>query len=141
MTEQEIHNSLKLLKSQRKEILELKEQIAEAATYINSSSWSSPKVTGGTFITPQERYLERTERLNKQFDKALDEYGELANIILDIMKPLPPTEWTVILNRFFRGMSMKRTAEVMEFTVNWVKDIQADAIKQMSEFSEAPPPK
>lgn len=57
------------------------------------------------------------------------------------MKPLPPTEWTVILNRFFRGMSMKRTAEVMEFTVNWVKDIQADAIKQMSEFSEAPPPK
>lgn len=131
MTEQEIHNSLKLLKSQRKEILELKEQIAEAATYINSSSWSSPKVTGGTFITPQERYLERTERLNKQFDKALDEYGELANIILDIMKPLPP----------IRGMSMKRTAEVMEFTVNWVKDIQADAIKQMSEFSEAPPPK
>ncbi len=141
MTVQEIHNSLKLLKSKRKEIIELKEQIAEAATYIHSSSWSSPKVTGGMPISPQERYLERVERLQKQYDRVFDEYSDLHYQMLELMNPLDAFDWTVILNRFFRGMSMKRTAEDMEYSVEYIKKCQAEAIKQMSEYSEAPPPK
>ena len=140
MTEQEIHNSLKLLKAKRKEVLELQEQIATEATYVQSSSWSSPKITSGTFITPQERYLEHTERLSKKLGQVLAEYEDLHYKMLNLMDRLPPTPWTVILNRFFSGMSMKRTAEVMGFSVNWVKDIQAEAIQQMSEYSEMPPP-
>ena len=139
MTEQEILIELKLLKAHRKKILELKEQIAAEAANIASPSWTTPKVKGGTFISPQERYLERTERLNKELDHVFAEYEDLHYKMLNLMERLPPVEWTVILDRFFREMSMKRTAEVMEFTVNWVKDIQKFAIKLMSEYSEQPP--
>ncbi len=140
MKEQEIHNSLKLLNTKRKKILELKERIAEAAIYISGSSWSSPKVTGGTYITPQEKYLERTERLKNQFAKALDEYGDLECKMFSLMDALSPCGWQVILNRFFLGMSVKKAANVMGYSVYYIAECQADAIKVMSKYSDKPHP-
>lgn len=136
MTEREILLKLRLLKAKRKKILELKQQIAEAATYIRGTSWTSTRVIGGAFITPQERYLERTELLKKELNRVFAEYEDLHYNLLELMTPLSAFDWTVILNRFFRGMTMQRTAQDMELSVERIKDIQAQAIKVMSEQSE-----
>ncbi len=143
MTEQEIHTSLKLLKSKRKVILELKEQIAFERVNLDgiaTVSWTSTKVSGGVAISPQERYLERTERLKKRLYKVLDEYGDLECKMLNLIDALSPFSWLIILNRFFIGMSMKKTAQAIGYSIDYVHQRQAAAIKEMSEHSNKPHP-
>ena len=137
MTEQEILRTLELLKAKRVKIIELQERIkAEAAIKdgLTGIAYSSPKLSGGTFITPQERYCERIEHLQGVYNRIYSEYEKMANPILDRMKRLQPTQWQVLINRFFRGMSVKRTAEVMCFSAYNVSIEQKEAVKKLSEF-------
>lgn len=141
MTAQEIHKTLKLLKIKNEEILELQEQITAEAANVKNLSWDSPKVTNRNCTTPQERYLDRTERLNKKLNKVEAEYDDLHYKLLDLMKSLDSFYWTVIFDRFFRGMSIERIANNIGYSSDYIKKCQAAAIKKMSEFSEASPPK
>ncbi len=83
----------------------------------------------------EARYIKSMDRLNdleNRYDDLMEDLHNDEKLIFRLMESLSPTEYEVILNRFLRGLSRLKTARIMNFSVDGIKDAQARAIKNMS---------
>lgn len=138
MTYEEVKSLLKNIRGKKSRLKALKSYIDEEMTLIEGVSavsydrvavkTSQVNSTEGRYV----KYLDRLKDLQSRFDALMDDMCREEDIINDLMERLSPTEYKVILNRFLRGLSVNKTARIMNYSVDGIYDIQERAIKKMS---------
>lgn len=138
MTYEEVKSLLKNIRGKKSRLKALKSYIDEEMTLIEGVSavsydrvavkTSQGNSTEGRYV----KYLDRLKDLQSRFDALMDDMCREEDIINDLMQRLSPTEYKVILNRFLRGLSVNKTARIMNYSVDGIYDILERAIKKMS---------
>ncbi len=137
MTVEEIRQQLKSVRAFIERLDELDKTIqAEAAQKdgITAVSWTSPKVSSGNFTSPQERYIERMDELKQQYNSLLEQSQSLARALGLRMRVLSYIESEVIINLYFRGYSIGKTAQILGKSSAAVRSAESRAVKTMSEY-------
>lgn len=137
MTVEEVRKELKSVRLFINRLDELDKTIqAEAAQKdgLTAISWTSPKVSGGGFTSPQERYVERMDYLKQQYNSLLEQSQSLARALGLHMQVLSFIESEVIINLYFRGYSIGKTAQILGKSSAAVRSAESRAVKAMSEY-------
>lgn len=137
MTVEEVRKELKSVRLFINRLDELDKTIqAEAAQKdgLTAISWTSPKVSGGGFTSPQERYVERMDDLKQQYNSLLEQSQSLARALGLHMQVLSFIESEVIINLYFRGYSIGKTAQILGKSSAAVRSAESRAVKAMSEY-------
>ncbi len=137
MTVEEVRKELKSVRLFINRLDELDKTIqAEAAQKdgLTAISWTSPKVSGGGFTSPQERYVERMDDLKQQYNSLLEQSQSLARALGLRMRGLSFIESEVIINVYFRGYSIGKTAQILGKSSAAVRSAESRAVKAMSEY-------
>lgn len=137
MTVEEVRKELKSVRLFINRLAELDKTIqAEAAQKdgLTAISWTSPKVSGGGFTSPQERYVERMDDLKQQYNSLLEQSQSLARALGLHMQVLSFIESEVIINLYFRGYSIGKTAQILGKSSAAVRSAESRAVKAMSEY-------
>ena len=138
MTYDEVKTLLHNIKSKKSRLKAIKIYIAEERALmdgIGALDYESSKVVSSPQNSTEERYarhLERINNLQKRFDALFGEMCAEEEIVAKLMEKLSATEYEVILNRYLRGLSVRKTANLMNYSEDGLKDIQSRAIKKMS---------
>lgn len=138
MTYEEIKSMLKNIRGKKARLKSLQLYISEERALIEGvSAINYDKLTvktsqGNGTEERYIKYLDRLKDLQDRFDALMDDMCKEEDIINDLMKALSPTEYEVILNRYFRGLSVSKTARIMNYSIDGIKDLQSRAIKKMS---------
>ena len=137
MTYEEVKNLLKNIRGKKSRLKALKSYIDEERALIEgigAVSYDKVAVKTSQNNSTEERYikyLDRLKDLQNRFDVLMDDMCQEEDIINDLMKRLSPTEYEVILNRYLRGLSVNKTARIMNYSVDGIYDIQERSIKKM----------
>lgn len=140
MTSEEIKELLKNVRSKKSRLKALQSYIDEQRALIENVgavNSDSLGVVSSAQNGTEERYakhMDRLVQLQSRFDTLFDEMCEEEDKLNELMQRLPPTEYEVILNRYLRGMSRIRTAQIMGYSEDGLKDVQKRAIKKMSKI-------
>lgn len=138
MTYGEVQNMLQNVKGKKSRLKALEGYIREEREFLEGLSavrYDKVVVDSSPGNSNEERlvrYMDRLNDLQKRFDILMEDMNNEEKLIDTLMQKLTPTEYEVILNRYLRGLSRVKTARLMKFSVDGVKDIQARAIKKMS---------
>lgn len=137
MTEQEIILTLNLIKSKKQKMNALREQIATTSSSdIRVSSFYSPKISGGTHKTPQERYTERIDRLKELYFSEWNDYYKLYDKMKVMDKVLSCFEYEVIFYLFYEGLPITKAMNYLCANKEKINVAMRSAIKKMSECEE-----
>lgn len=140
MTSEEIKELLKNVRSKKSRLKALQSYIDEQRALIENVgavNSDSLGVVSSAQNGTEERYakhMDRLVQLQSRFDTLFDEMCEEEDKLNELMQRLSPTEYEVILNRYLRGMSRIRTAQIMGYSEDGLKDVQKRAIKKMSKI-------
>lgn len=138
MTYKEIQKILHNLLSKKSRLKSLQAYIVEAQELISGLTavqYDKAIVVSSPGNSTEERYvkyLDRLKNLQERFDVLFDEMCAEEDLIGELMQNLAPEENEVILNRFMRGLSIKKTAHIMGYTIDGLNDVQSRAIEKMS---------
>lgn len=140
MTYEEVKNLLKSVRSKKSRLLAMQEYIAEERRImlgVTSPQFDGVSVKHSQENGPEERVIKFIDRLNKwkeRYDKLFEEMCAEEDNLAEMMSKLSPEEHEVILNRYLRGISRRKTADLMGFTEDGIKSIQRRALKKMSKM-------
>ena len=140
MTYEEVRELLKSVRSKKSRLLAMQEYIAEARQLMLGVT--TPQFGSVVVMHSQEngtekrmmKYLERYSNLKDRYDKLFEEMCAEEDQLCAMMQNLSPEEHEVILNRYLRGLSVRKTAKIMNYSEDWVYVTQRSAIKKMYEF-------
>ena len=137
MTYNEILNLCKSVCSKKSRLKALQSYIGEERALIENVgavNSDSLGVVSSAQNGTEERYakhMDRLVQLQSRFDALFDEMCEEEDKLNELMQRLSPTEYEVILNRYLRGMSVLKTARIMDYSEGGIKHIQERAFKKM----------
>lgn len=140
MTYNEVLNLCKSVRSKKSRLKAIQLYVAEERALIENVgavNSDSLGVVSSAQNGTEERYtmhMDRLIQLQSRFDALFDEMCAEEDNLAELMKCLSPTEYEVILNRYLRGLSRLRTAQIMGYSEDGLKDIQKRAIKKMSKI-------
>lgn len=139
MTYEEIKNKLRNLQSKKNCLCSLLAYIDERrmqVTGLSAVNYEKLVVENSPGNCSEDRYIKFIDWLNdlqERYEALIEDMRREEEQLNQLMQKLTPTEYEVILNRFFRGLSVAKTARIMNYSIDGVKDAQSRAIKKMSE--------
>lgn len=137
MTYKEVKNLLKSVLSKKSRLLSLKDYIAEERQLVlgvSSPQFDNVSVSHSQENGPEERIVKYIDRYNKwkeRYDKLFEELCAEEDKLCVMMEKLSPVEYEVILNRYLKGLSIRKTANLMNYEENTVKSTCQRAIRKM----------
>ncbi len=140
MTYKEIMSKLKNFQSKKSRLKSLRAYIDdEKATMPDAGAVAYDKVVvdsspRNSIETRYAVYFDRINALEERYAALMRDMSEDEEMLNTLMLKLTPTEYEVILNRFMRGLSRAKTARIMKYSPDGLKDIQQRAIKKMSKM-------
>lgn len=138
MTYDEIKNLLKSVRSKKSRLLAMQAYIEEERQLIfgvSSPQYDSVLVVHSQANGTEERmakYIDRYNDWKARYDKLFDEMCAEEDLLCEKMQTLSPKEYEVILNRYMKGLSARKTGELMHYEEQTVKNICREAIKKMA---------
>lgn len=138
MTEIEVKQLLKSVRSKKSRLLSLQRYINEERSLMGGVSavdYGKERVQGSGGNGVEERYIKHADRIakaQKLYDKLFDEMCAEEDELGRRMERLTPTEYEVILNRYMRGISVRRTADIMGYEPTSIYPIQRRAFCKMA---------
>ena len=138
MTGEEIKNLLRTVRSKKSRLKALRAYIDEERALIEgvgAVEYDSRGVVSSVQNETEKRYVRHLSRLNQleeRFDILFDEMCAEEDRLCELMQGLSPTEYEVILNLYLRGLPRRKTARIMGYTEDGIKDIRKRFIKKMS---------
>ena len=139
MTYEEVKNLLRSVRGKKSRLSALQSYIIEERALMQSVSAMQYQTDVGVVSSTQNnvetRYAKHLDRIKKWqtiYDKLFDEMCEEEDRLAEMMKRLTPEEYEVILNRYLKGVSRRKTADLMGFTEDGLKTITRRALKKMS---------
>lgn len=142
MTINEVKKILVSVRRKKARLIALQEYIQEELALmsgVGAVDYSKLTVQGSPGNGVEERYVKQSDRLGRiqaHFDTLFTEMCEEEDDLRRRMESLSPIEYEVILNRYMRGFSVKRTADVVGYSEANVYKIQEKAVKKMSGDNE-----
>lgn len=138
MTYSEVKNILQNIRGKKRRVKALRDYIRkerEALDGVSAVKYDNLAVKSSSDNGTEVRYIKSLDRLNdleKHYDDLNEDIHNDENLIFRLMESLSPTEYEVILHRFLEGLTVNRTANVMHYQPDGIKDAQTRAIKKMS---------
>ena len=138
MTYEEVKNLLKSVRSKKSRLLSMQAYIAEVRQImlgVTSPQLDGVAVAHSQNNCPEERIIRYMDRYNKWkelYDKLFDEMCAEEDKLCEMMRTLSPTEYDIILNRYLMGFSVRKTANLMSYEEQTVKNMCRTAIKKMA---------
>lgn len=138
MTEIEVKQLLKSVRSKKSRLLSLQRYINEERSLMGGVSavdYGKNPVQGSGGNGVEERYIKHADRIakaQKLYDKLFDEMCEEEDELGRRMERLTPTEYEVILNRYMRGISARGVSLIFPYSEANIYKIQSKAIRKMS---------
>lgn len=138
MTYDEVKSLLKNICGKKARLKSVLSYITERRALIlgvGAVNYGKVSVESSPGNSTEERYvkeLDRLKDLQQRYDLLYDDLCHDEELVFILMQKLSPTEYEVILNRFLRGLSCAKTARVMSYSVDGIKDAQSRAIRKMS---------
>lgn len=138
MTYSEVKNILQNIRGKKRRVKALRDYIRkerEALDGVSAVKYDNLAVKSSSDNGTEVRYIKSLDRLNdleKHYDDLNEDIHNDENLIFRLMESLSPTEYEVILHRFLEGLTVNRTANVMYYQPDGIKDAQTRAIKKMS---------
>lgn len=140
MTYEEVKSLLKNLRGKKSRLESLQLYINERLALIDgvgAVNYNKVKIDSSPGNSTEERYIKEIDRLKdlqQRYDLLYEDFCKNEELIFDLMQKLSPTEYEVILNRYLRGLSIRRVSQIMKYSIDGIKDIQARAFEKMSEL-------
>ncbi len=140
MTYKEVHSLLKNFDGKKSRLKSMLSFITERRTLIEgvgAVNYDNVSVVSSPGNSTEERYIKELDRLKdlqQRYDLLYDDLCQDEERIFNLMQRLSATEYEVILNRYLRGLTRLRTAQIMGYSVDGLKDIQKRALKKMSKI-------
>lgn len=137
MTYEEVKNLLKSVRSKKSRLLAMQAYIAEERQLmlgVTSPQFDGVSVVHSQENGPEDRITKFIDRLNKwkdRYDRLFEEMCEEEDKLAGLMQRLSPVEYEVILNRYLKGLSIKKTARLMNYEEVTIKVISKKAITNM----------
>lgn len=138
MTVEEVKELLKSVRSKKSRLLSLQRYINEERSLMGGVSavdYGKNPVQGSGGNGVEERYIKHADRIAKAqsiYDRLFDEMCAEEDELGRRMERLDLTEYEVILNRYMRGISVRRVADIMGYTEENIYPIQRRAFRKMS---------
>ena len=138
MTYNEVLNLCKSVWSKKSRLKALQAYIGEEWALIENVgavNSDSLGVVSSVLNGTEERYIKHMDKLvqlQSRFDALFDEMCDEEDKLAQLMECLSPTEYEVILNRYLRGLSVLKTARIMDYSEGGVKHIQERALLKMT---------
>lgn len=138
MTYLEVQNVLQNIRGKKRRVKAVGDYIRRAREELDGVSavnYDKLVVKSAQDNGTEARYIKALDRLNdleKHYDDLNEDIHNDENLIFRLMERLSPTEYEVILHRFLEGLTVNRTARVMHYQPDGIKDAQTRAIKKMS---------
>lgn len=138
MTYKEVKDLLKSLRSKKSRLKALQLYISEQRALIDGVSginYENLRVVSSFQNGKEDSYIKHLDRiadLIKRYNNLFNDMCKEEDMLANMMNKLTPTEYEVILNRFYRGISVRKTAMVMNYEESTIKSITQRAIKRMA---------
>lgn len=137
MTYDEIKNLLKNVRSKKSRLLAMQAYIEEERQLIMGVT--SPQLGGLGVKHSQEngteqrmmKYLERYSKWKDRYDELFEEMCTEEDKLCEMMQKLSPKEYEVILNRYLKGLTVRKTANIMHYEEDTIRQICYRAVKKM----------
>lgn len=142
MTEDEVKKLLKSVRAKQSRLLAMQRYINEQLALmggVRAVDYSAAPVQGSGDNQTEARYIKHSDHLQKIqsiYDKLFDEMCAEEDDLAERMQALSPTEYEVILNRYMRGISVRKTADLMSYSEDGIYRVQQRAFKKMSSKGE-----
>lgn len=138
MTYEEVKNLLKSVRSKKSRLLAMQAYIAEERQLMLGVA--APQFDGVSVVHSQEngpeeritKFIDRLNKWNERYDKLFGEMCEEEDKLADMMQRLSPVEYEVILNRYLKGQSIRKTANLMNYQEDSIRQICYRAVKKMA---------
>ncbi len=138
MTYKEVQSLLQNLKGKKARLKAMQSYInkeREQLEGVSAVKYDKLVVKASQCNGTEARYIKCIDRLNdlvNRYDELTEDLHNDENSIFNLMQKLSPTEYEVILNRFLRGLTCTKTARIMGYSIDGIKDAQTRAIRKMS---------
>ena len=129
---------LRNLKAKKSRLLALQNYINECYALMSGVSavdYSKTPTRGNAANATENRYISHADhlaRIQKMYDELFDAMCAEEDKLAECMHTLSPTEYEVILNRYMRGISVRKTANIMGYSEEGIFKIQQKAFKKIS---------
>lgn len=139
MTPDDIKKLLKSVRAKKSRLIALQEYISEELALmsgVGAVDYSKIPVQGSGGNGTEERYAKHADRLARiqsVYDELFDEMCAEEDELVRRMEALDPTEYEVVLNRYMRGISVRKTADIMGYSEDGIYRVQQRAFKKLSE--------
>ena len=141
MTYEEVKNLLKSVRSKKSRLLAMQAYIAEERRLmlgVTSPQFDGVSVVHSQENGPEKRITKFIDRLNKwkeRYGGLFEEMCEEEDRLTEMMQKLSPVEYEVILNRYLKGLTVRKTASLMNYQEDSIKKICRKAIQKMTNYS------
>ena len=138
MTRDEVKSLLKNILGKQARLKAMLSYIKERRALmegVGAVNYNKVSVCSSLGNSTEERYnreIDRLKELQQRYDTLHDDLCNDEKLIFELMQKLSPSEYEVILNRYLRGISAKKVAKLMNYSLDGLYDVQARAIKKMS---------
>ena len=135
MTFEETKTMLDELKYKKRLVKKVQNQIQEAREQMDCLSavdYSKVKVNGGSSEGPAERFVEHIERLEKRYEKLLQEVFDAEDYISEHMESLTAIEQSIIIDRYMSGKSWRKIQQEYHYEDRQPYNILKKAIEKLS---------
>lgn len=140
MTYEEVKNLLKNIRGKQARLKAVLSYIIERRALIEgvgAVNYDKVSVKSSPGNSTEERYVREMDRLKdlqQRYDVLHEDLCKDDELIFELMKALDAEEYEVILNRYLRGLSPRKTAKLMNYSEEWVYLTQRTAIEKMSKM-------
>lgn len=139
MTYDEIKCLLKSVRSKKSRLLALQSYINEERQLmlgVTSPQFDGVVITHSKSNVTEERmakYIDRYNKWKELYDQLFDEMCTEEDKLAEMMKILSPKEYEVILNRYLKGLTVRKTASIMHYEEDTIRQICYRAVKKMTQ--------
>lgn len=138
MTYEEVKNLLKNIRGKQARLKAVLAYINERRALIEgvgAVNYEKVSVKSSLGNSTEERYVREMDRLKdlqQRYDILHEDLCKDEELVFNLMQRLTLTEYEVILNRYLKGLSVRKTSSIMNYQEGSIKQITRRAIKKMA---------
>lgn len=130
-----VKEKLKTLEGKKRLLKSIQRQIANARadmSGISAVSYESAKVDGGIKTSVQERFTALIDKLEKRYNKVMEEAFAIEDAIAEAVYCLSEIEQAMIIDRYVNGWSWRKIEREHHYCERQVFNIHNDALEKMA---------
>lgn len=137
MTYDEIKNLLEDVRKKKAQLVVIEaymEEERDKMKGLSSLKYDNVSVVHSQMNGTEERMvkcLDRYKKWEERHDKLFEEMCAEEDLLCIMMQILSPTEYEILLNLYMKGLSIKKTAKLMHFEYDSIRQACYRAIKKM----------